>query len=123
MITLPDMLRDYSIAQLLDFADSLDPNNGFRESISEDESITRDSLADAMLAAYDDFDTHVWINNPKRKPENLMLMAAAPDLLAALKMALEAPDDDRSWEDDAIAAIKKADPLWEDHYSNLQTLN
>lgn len=62
MITLPDMLRDYSIAQLLDFADSLDPNNGWRESISEDDSITRDSLADAMLVAYDDIDTHAWIN-------------------------------------------------------------
>ena len=45
---------------------------------------------------------------------NARLIAAAPDLLAALKMALEAPDDDRSWEDDAIAAIKKADPLWVD---------
>ena len=120
---LPDMLRKCDVSQLLDFADSLDPNNGFRESVSEDPTITRDALADAMLAAYDDFDTHVWINNSKRKPENLMLMAAAPDLLAALKMALEAPDDDRSWEDDAIVAIKKADPLWEDHYSNLQTLN
>jgi len=118
-MTLPDMFRTYSIAQLLDFADSLDPNNGFRESVAEDESITRDSLADAMLAAYDDADTHVWLNNPKRKQKNLMLIAAAPDLLAALKMALEAPDDDRSWEDDAIAAIKKADPLWQDHYTNL----
>lgn len=36
------------------------------------------------------------------------LIAAAPELLAALKMALEAPDDDRSWEDDAIAAIARA---------------
>ena len=36
------------------------------------------------------------------------LIAAAPDLLEALKMALEAPDDDRSWEDDAIAAIARA---------------
>jgi len=60
MITLPDMLRDYSIPQLLDFADSLDPNNGWRESVAEDDSITRDSLADAMLVAYDDADT--WIN-------------------------------------------------------------
>jgi|APGre2960657404_1045060.scaffolds.fasta_scaffold16737_4 hypothetical protein len=117
-MTLPDMFRTYSIAQLLDFADSLDPNNGFRESVDDDASITRDSLADAMLVAYDDADTHAWINNPKRKQKNLMLIAA-PDLLAALKMALEAPDDDRSWEDDAIAAIKKADPLWQDHYTNL----
>jgi len=41
------------------------------------------------------------------------LIAAAPDLLDALKIALEAPDDDKSWEDDAIAAIKAADPLWQ----------
>jgi hypothetical protein len=58
MTTLPDMLRTYSIAQLLAFADSLDPNNGWRESVAEDDSITRDSLADAMLVAYDDIDTH-----------------------------------------------------------------
>jgi hypothetical protein len=56
------MLRDYNTAQLLDFADSLDPNNGWRESISEDPTISRDSLADAMLVAYDDIDTHAWIN-------------------------------------------------------------
>jgi hypothetical protein len=62
MTTLPDMLRAYSIAQLLDFADSLDPNNGWRESVEEDPNITRDALADAMLGAYDDIDTHNWIN-------------------------------------------------------------
>ena len=62
MTTLSEMLRRYSIAQLLDFADRLDPNNGWRESISEDPTITRDDLADAMLAAYDDADTHNWIN-------------------------------------------------------------
>ena len=62
MTTLPDMLRHYSIAQVLAFADSLDPNNGWRESVAEDNSITRDQLADAMLAAYDDIDTHNWIN-------------------------------------------------------------
>ena len=56
--------------------------------------------------------------NSQRAEANSMLIAAAPDLLDALKMALEAPDDDRSWEDYAIAAIKKADPLWEDHYAN-----
>ncbi len=56
------MLRHYSIAQLLNFADSLDPNNGWRESVAEDDSITRDSLAAAMLVAYDDIDTHAWIN-------------------------------------------------------------
>ena len=54
----------------------------------------------------------------QRAEANSALIAAAPDLLAALKMALEAPDDDRSWEDYAIAAIKKADTLWEDHHAN-----
>ena len=49
---------------------------------------------------------------------NARLIAAAPDLLDALKMALEAPDDDRSWEDYVIAAIKKADPLWEDNHED-----
>jgi hypothetical protein len=58
------MFRTYSIAQLLDFADSLDPNNGWRESLADDDSITRDALADAMLGAYDDADTHAWINKP-----------------------------------------------------------
>jgi len=62
MTTLPDMLRHYSIAQLLDFADSLDPNNGWRESLRDDPTITRDDLAGAMLGAYDDADTHAWIN-------------------------------------------------------------
>jgi hypothetical protein len=62
MTTLPGMLRDYSIAQLLDFADRLDPNNGWRESVADDPTISRDQLADAMLAAYDDADTHAWIN-------------------------------------------------------------
>ncbi len=62
MTTLPDMLRHYSIAQLLNFADSLDPNNGWRESVAEDPSVTRDQLTDAMLGAYDDIDTHAWIN-------------------------------------------------------------
>ena len=62
MTTLPDMLRTYSITQLLDFADRLDPNNGWRESVGEDPTISRDALADAMLAAYDDIDTHNWIN-------------------------------------------------------------
>lgn len=39
---------------------------------------------------------------------NARLIAAAPELLAALRMAMEATDDDRSWEDAAIAAIAKA---------------
>lgn len=62
MTTLSDMLRAYSTAQLLDFADRLDPNNGWRESVAEDPTISRDDLADAMLGAYDDIDTHAWIN-------------------------------------------------------------
>jgi hypothetical protein len=43
---------------------------------------------------------------------------AAPTLLEALKMALEAPDDDRSWEDYAIAAIRAVEPMWEDPLVN-----
>lgn len=42
---------------------------------------------------------------------NARLIASAPDLLAALKMALDASEhciDDKSWEDDARAAIAKA---------------
>ena len=59
---LSDKLRKSDFAQLFDFADSLDPNNGWREAVSEDPSVTRDQLADAMLGAYDDADTHAWIN-------------------------------------------------------------
>jgi hypothetical protein len=61
-MTLVDMLKKSDFAQLLDFADSLDPNNGWRESISEDPTITRTELAAAMLVAYDDIDTYAWIN-------------------------------------------------------------
>ena len=62
IMTLPDMLKKCDVSQLLDFADSLDPNNGWRESVADDPTITRDQLADAMLGAYDDIDTHAWIN-------------------------------------------------------------
>ena len=62
IMLLPDMLRKSDFAQLFEFADSLDPNNGWRESVAEDPAITRTELADAMLAAYDDADTHAWIN-------------------------------------------------------------
>ena len=61
-MTLPHMLRAYSIAQLLDFADRLDPNNGWRDSIAEDPKISQGSLYWSMLLAYDDIDTHAWIN-------------------------------------------------------------
>ena len=62
IMTLSDKLRKSDFAQLFEFADSLDPNNGWRESVAEDPAITRTELADAMLAAYDDADTHAWIN-------------------------------------------------------------
>lgn len=62
MITLSSIFSRYSTAQLLDFADSLDPNNGWRDSVDDDASITRAELADAMLTAYDDADTYAWIN-------------------------------------------------------------
>ena len=61
-MTLSDKLRKSDFAQLFAFADSLDPNNGWRESVEEDPTITRDDLAAAMLAAYDDIDTHAWVN-------------------------------------------------------------
>ena len=47
---------------MLDFADRLDPNNGWRESIETDNSISKDALCEAMLAAYDDIDTYNWLN-------------------------------------------------------------
>jgi len=59
---LPDMLKKCDVSQLLNFADRLDPNNGWSESLADDPTITRDQLADAMLVAYDDIDTHEWIN-------------------------------------------------------------
>ena len=62
IMILSDKLRKSDFAQLFDFADSLDPNNSWRDSVSEDPAITRTELADAMLAAYDDIDTHNWIN-------------------------------------------------------------
>jgi len=62
MLTLANKFSQYGIAQLLYFADRLDPNNNWRESVADDPAITRDQLADAMLAAYDDADTHAWIN-------------------------------------------------------------
>ncbi len=62
MITLTKLFSIYSITQLLDFADKLDPNNGWRESIEEDSSISRDSLYWSMLSAYDDIDTYNWLN-------------------------------------------------------------
>jgi hypothetical protein len=61
-MTLVDMLKKCDVSQLLDFADSLDPNNGWRESVEEDPTITRTELAAAMLVAYDDIDTYAWIN-------------------------------------------------------------
>ena len=61
-MTLVDMLKKCDVSQLLDFADRLDPNNGWGEWVADDPTITRDDLAAAMLAAYDDIDTHNWIN-------------------------------------------------------------
>ena len=61
-MTLVDMLKKCDVSQLLAFADRLDPNNGWRESLDDDPTIARGDLADAMLAAYDDIDTHTWIN-------------------------------------------------------------
>ena len=62
IMILPDMLKKCDVSQLLDCADRLDPNNGWRESVAEDNSITCNALYWSMLAAYDDADTHAWIN-------------------------------------------------------------
>jgi len=62
MLTLANKFSQYGIAQLLYFADRLDPNNNWRESVADDPAITRDDLALAMMVAYDDADTHAWIN-------------------------------------------------------------
>jgi hypothetical protein len=67
--------------------------------------------------------TSVHICTPVTNFADRALIAAAPTLLEALKMALEAPDDDRSWEDEAIAAIKAADPLWADPLVNQEHKN
>ena len=59
----------------------------------------------------------MWVVATAYTQADAQLIAAAPAMLEALKMALEAPDNDRSWEDDAIAAVKAADPLWADPLS------
>ncbi len=53
-MVLFNKLRKYDFAQLIEFADSLDPNNDWRELLRDDPSITRTELADAMLAEYGD---------------------------------------------------------------------
>ena len=49
--------------------------------------------------------------NHEERNANVALLAAAPELLEALKMALDASMnciDDHSWEDSAVSAIAKA---------------
>jgi hypothetical protein len=62
MITLTELLGGMTIPAILAWAYSLDPNSSWDESMAADPTITRDALLAAMLAAYDDADTHAWIN-------------------------------------------------------------
>lgn len=64
--------------------------------------------SDTYIAPICEIDTD-W--SPDIARANARLIASAPDLLAALQMALDASQNciaDRSWEDAAIAAIAKA---------------
>lgn len=62
MITLSELLSAKTIPELLTWAYSLDPNSAWDESVRDDPALTRDELLAAMLTAYDDSDTHAWIN-------------------------------------------------------------
>ena len=62
MKTLSALLYTMGISELLAFADKLDVNNSWRDSLEDDTSITRHDLINGMLSAYDDEDTHAWIN-------------------------------------------------------------
>ena len=62
MLTLRAMLQPLTIPGLLSFAHALDPNSSWDEWIESDPSIDAQTLRDAMLAAYDDADTHAWLN-------------------------------------------------------------
>ena len=62
MQTLAQLLAPMRIYELVNWALSLDPNSAWDESVEFDSSITADDLRSALLAAYDDADTHAWIN-------------------------------------------------------------
>lgn len=62
MQTLAQLLAPMTIPSMLTWALSIDPNSSWDESVEFDSSITADELRQAMLDAYDDADTHAWIN-------------------------------------------------------------
>ena len=62
MQTLSNLLSTMQTYQLVNWALSIDPNSSWAESVEFDSSITADELRAALLVAYDDADTHAWIN-------------------------------------------------------------
>lgn len=62
MTTLATLLAPMQTYQLVNWALSIDPNSSWDESVEFDNSITADELRAALLLAYDDADTHAWIN-------------------------------------------------------------
>lgn len=62
MTTLATLLAPMQTYQLVNWALSIDPNSSWDESVEFDNSITADELRAALLEAYDDADTHAWIN-------------------------------------------------------------
>jgi hypothetical protein len=61
-ITLSQLLAPMNIDSLIQWTLSIDPNSSFNEWLSDDPSVTADELRDAITQAYDDEDTHAWIN-------------------------------------------------------------
>jgi hypothetical protein len=61
-ITLSQLLTPMSTGSLLQWAYTIDPNSSWAEWLADDSSVTVDTLRNAMLEAYDDEDTHHWIN-------------------------------------------------------------
>jgi len=61
-ITLSQLLAPMDITSLLAWAYTLDPNSSWSEWLADDPRVTADTLRNAMLEAYDDEDTHHWIN-------------------------------------------------------------
>lgn len=62
MQTLAQLLAPMRTYELVNWALSIDPNSSWDESVEFDNSITEDELRQAMIEAYDDADTHAWIN-------------------------------------------------------------
>jgi hypothetical protein len=62
-ITLPKLLAQKDVDGLVQWAVSIDPNSSWAEWLADDSRVTVDSLRAAMLEAYDNEDTHAWIQN------------------------------------------------------------